>query len=103
MLTCICQDSTIKNSLRVTRNDHILEYVECAACGTYRMVNSPPAADMIGYYNNEKIGRTLLYTAAIREALELALTHDERVFVMGQGVDDPAWMFGITLDLHKKY
>ncbi|MFC1964271.1 alpha-ketoacid dehydrogenase subunit beta [Chloroflexota bacterium] len=48
-------------------------------------------------------GRKLSYVAAVREALELALTHDERVFVMGQGVDDPSGMFGITLDLHRKY
>ena len=51
----------------------------------------------------EKTGRKLSYTAAIREALELALTRDDRVFVMGQGVDDPVGMFGITLGLHKKY
>ena len=48
-------------------------------------------------------GRKLSYVDAVREALELALTHDERVFVMGQGVDDPVGMFGITPDLHKKY
>jgi len=51
----------------------------------------------------ENLGRKLSYVAAIREALELALTCDERVFIMGQGVDDPVGMFGITLDLHKKY
>ena len=51
----------------------------------------------------EKAGRKLSYVAAIREALELALTHDERVFVMGQGIDDPEGMLGITLDLHRKY
>ena len=51
----------------------------------------------------EKAGRKLSYVAAIREAIELALTGDERVFVMGQGVDDPVGMFGITLGLHKKY
>ena len=51
----------------------------------------------------EKTGRKLSYVAAVREALELALTNDERVFVMGQGVDDQLGMFGITLDLHKKY
>ena len=51
----------------------------------------------------EKAERKLSYIAAIREALELALTRDERVFIMGQGVDDPAGMFGITLGLHKKY
>jgi pyruvate dehydrogenase E1 component beta subunit len=48
-------------------------------------------------------GRKLSYVAAIREALELALSSDERVFIMGQGVDDPVGMFGITLDFHKKY
>lgn len=48
-------------------------------------------------------GRKLSYVAAIREALELALSRDDRVFIMGQGVDDPVGMFGITLDLHKKY
>ena len=53
--------------------------------------------------DTDKLGRKLSYVAAIREALELSLTHDERVFVMGQGVDDPSGMFGITLDLHKKY
>lgn len=51
----------------------------------------------------ETAERKLSYVAAIREALELALDRDERVFVMGQGVDDAAGMFGITLDLDKKY
>jgi len=51
----------------------------------------------------ETSGRKLSYVAAIKEALELVLTRDERVFVMGQGVDDPVGQFGITLDLHKKY
>lgn len=51
----------------------------------------------------ENLERKLSYVAAIREALELALSRDERVFVMGQGVDDPVGMFGITLNLHKKY
>lgn len=35
--------------------------------------------------------------------MDQALDRDERVFVMGQGVDDPMGMFGTTLDLHKKY
>jgi len=51
----------------------------------------------------DEAGRKLSYVAAIREALEMALTRDERVFVMGQGVDDPDGMFGITRDLHQKY
>ncbi|MBM2824409.1 MAG: pyruvate/2-oxoglutarate dehydrogenase complex, dehydrogenase component beta subunit [Dehalococcoidales bacterium] len=51
----------------------------------------------------EQQGRKLSYVAALKEALELALGSDDRVFVMGQGVDDPVGMFGITKDLDKKY
>lgn len=47
--------------------------------------------------------RKLSYGEATREALDQALAQDERVFVMGQGVDDPGGMFGATLNLHKKY
>src|SRR5215204_3845959 len=48
-------------------------------------------------------GRVLGYVAAIREALDLALTADPSVFVLGQGVDDPGSMFGTTKGLHQKY
>ncbi|MEN6351726.1 MAG: transketolase C-terminal domain-containing protein, partial [Syntrophomonas sp.] len=47
--------------------------------------------------------RIITHGEAIREALDQALAHDERVFVMGQGVDDPGGIFGATLNLHKKY
>ncbi|MEI7635954.1 MAG: alpha-ketoacid dehydrogenase subunit beta [Syntrophus sp. (in: bacteria)] len=47
--------------------------------------------------------RRIAYHEAIREALDQALEVDPRVFVMGQGVDDPGAMFGTTLNLHKKY
>ncbi|MCD4780615.1 MAG: alpha-ketoacid dehydrogenase subunit beta [Candidatus Omnitrophica bacterium] len=47
--------------------------------------------------------RKLSYGEALREALDQALERDERVYAMGQGVDDPGGMFGSTLDLHKKY
>jgi len=47
--------------------------------------------------------RKITYSEAIREALDQALAHDERVFIMGQGVDDPGGVFGATLNLHKKY
>jgi pyruvate dehydrogenase E1 component beta subunit len=47
--------------------------------------------------------RKLSYAEAVREALDQALALDTRVFVMGQGVDDPSAMFGTTLNLHKKY
>ena len=47
--------------------------------------------------------RILSYSEAIREALSQALEHDPRVFVMGQGVDDPGGMFGATRELHKEF
>lgn len=47
--------------------------------------------------------RKLSYVEAIREAFDQALANDKRVFLMGQGVDDPFGMFGATLNLHKKY
>lgn len=47
--------------------------------------------------------KTLTYGEAIKEALDQALGMDNRVFVMGQGVDDPSGMFGATKNLHHKY
>lgn len=47
--------------------------------------------------------RKLTVPEAIRETLDKALGMDKEVFVMGQGVDDPSGMFGMTLDLQKKY
>jgi pyruvate/2-oxoglutarate/acetoin dehydrogenase E1 component len=47
--------------------------------------------------------RVCAYADAVREALQLALRHDKRVFVMGQGVDDPSGMFGTTLGLHHEF
>ena len=52
---------------------------------------------------SHKCTRRLSYHEAIREALDQSLELDPTVFVMGQGVDDPAGMFGTTLNLHKKY
>jgi pyruvate/2-oxoglutarate/acetoin dehydrogenase E1 component len=52
---------------------------------------------------SQECQRVLSYPEAVREALDQALGLDPRVFVMGQGVDDPAGMFGSTLKLHKKY
>ena len=46
--------------------------------------------------------RKISYVSAIKEAVDLALAQDDRVYVMGQGVDDPSGMFGTTLNLHKK-
>lgn len=48
-------------------------------------------------------GRQIKYTEAVREALDIGLGIDERVFVMGQGINDPGGMFGATTGLYKKY
>mgnify|MGYP001617128843 FL=1 len=50
-----------------------------------------------------KAGRVLPYAKAINEALDLALARDQRVFVYGQGVDDPSAMFGSTKGLKEKF
>lgn len=47
--------------------------------------------------------RKITHGEAVREALDQALAHDQRVYVMGQGVDDPGGIFGATLNLHKKH
>jgi pyruvate dehydrogenase E1 component beta subunit len=55
------------------------------------------------YLESDENVRRLSYSEAIREALDQALELDQRVFAMGQGVDDPSAMFGTTLNLHNKY
>ncbi|MBN2239573.1 MAG: alpha-ketoacid dehydrogenase subunit beta [Dehalococcoidales bacterium] len=53
--------------------------------------------------DNETSDRQISYVQAVREALEMSLKQDSSVYIMGQGVDDPDGMFGITRDLHKEY
>ena len=48
-------------------------------------------------------GRQLSYRDAIREALDLALEMDPRVFLIGEGIDDPGGVFGSTLGLAEKH
>ena len=47
--------------------------------------------------------RALSFRDAIREALSQALETDPRVFVLGQGVDDPGGIFGTTLGLKEQF
>jgi len=47
--------------------------------------------------------RELSYTQALNEALALALELDPNVFVLGQGVDDPGAMFGVTKGLDQQF
>lgn len=48
-------------------------------------------------------GRVLSYVDALNEGLALALGLDPNVIVLGQGVNDPKGMFGVTTGLHKKF
>jgi pyruvate/2-oxoglutarate/acetoin dehydrogenase E1 component len=48
-------------------------------------------------------GRVIGYSQAINEALVLALEHDSKAFVLGQGVDDPTAMFGTTKGLQARF
>jgi acetoin:2,6-dichlorophenolindophenol oxidoreductase subunit beta len=48
-------------------------------------------------------GRVLSYMDALHEALSIALELDPKVLVLGQGVNDPKGMFGVTTGLHKKF
>lgn len=43
------------------------------------------------------------YAAAVNETLDYALTHDNKFFVMGQGVNDAGGLFGTTKGLHQKH
>lgn len=47
--------------------------------------------------------RILSYPEAIREALELEMTSDDSVILMGQGVDDPKTILGSTRGLKEKF
>lgn len=47
--------------------------------------------------------RVLTYTQALAEALTLALDIDPNVLVLGQGVNDPVGMFGLTTGLAQRF
>lgn len=55
------------------------------------------------YTESNNAGRRITYSEAIREGVRQAIVLDDRVFVMGQGVDDPSGMFGATRDLQKEF
>ncbi|MFZ3047306.1 MAG: transketolase C-terminal domain-containing protein, partial [Desulfatirhabdiaceae bacterium] len=48
-------------------------------------------------------GRRISYHEAVREGLRQAMMLDTSVFVMGQGVDDPSGMFGVTQGLQDEF
>lgn len=47
--------------------------------------------------------RELTYAQAIREGLDQAMTADQRVVVIGEGVPDPKAIFGTTAGLREKF
>lgn len=53
--------------------------------------------------DDQNSGRIISYKDAIYEALDQSMARDPRVFIMGEGVDDIAGVFGTTKGLHEKY
>jgi pyruvate/2-oxoglutarate/acetoin dehydrogenase E1 component len=47
--------------------------------------------------------KSITYAQAINEALKDSIKKDNKVILLGLGVDDPKGIFGTTLDIHKKY
>jgi pyruvate dehydrogenase E1 component beta subunit len=47
--------------------------------------------------------RGLTYVEALREAQAQLLASDPRVFLIGEGIDDPGGVFGSTKDLHLEF
>ncbi len=47
--------------------------------------------------------RSISYKEALKEAHNLMMDKDERVFIMGEGVDDPGGVFGSTVGLCDKF
>ena len=53
--------------------------------------------------NHSSSKRVISFAEAIRESQDIALSDDQRVYLMGLGVPDPKGIFGTTLNLQKKY
>ena len=52
---------------------------------------------------NSESNRIISYKDAVFEATDQALARDPRVFILGEGVDDPSGVFGTTKGLQEKY
>jgi len=53
--------------------------------------------------NDSDSSRIISYKDALYEALDQSMSLDSRIFIMGEGVDDPGGVFGTTKGLHEKY
>jgi pyruvate dehydrogenase E1 component beta subunit len=49
------------------------------------------------------MSRNIKYSQAIREAIDVCMAADSRVYIVGLGVPDPKGMFGTTAGLQAKY
>ena len=47
--------------------------------------------------------RLITYAEALREAIEISMANDSRVFIIGEGVPDPKHIFGTTQGLKEKF
>lgn len=61
------------------------------------------AIKSLSFADKNAEGRILSYREALREAHHQALKRDPRVFIMGEGVDDPSGIFGSTVGLHREF
>lgn len=60
--------------------------------------------DEVNYsYKSDEDTRKLSYADSIKEALMQAMTLDENVFLMGQGINDKVAMFGATTGIYKQF
>lgn len=57
----------------------------------------------LNWRDPSKHSRMLSYAQSLREAQAQALARDERVCLMGEGVDDSGGVFGSTLNLHREF
>lgn len=75
---------------------------ECGAKVPWTRVDSGEMLDSDHILKDIK-GQKMTYTEAVRNALAQALRLDEKVFVMGQGINDEVGMFGATTGLYKEF
>jgi pyruvate/2-oxoglutarate/acetoin dehydrogenase E1 component len=57
----------------------------------------------VRFEGGRRPARELSYREAIREALWQALERDDRVFLIGEGIDDPGGVFGTTAGLRDRF
>ena len=57
----------------------------------------------VRFGGGERPERELSYREAIREALSQAIETDDRVFLIGEGIDDPGGVFGTTAGLRERF